>query len=279
MVVSSSSEEDNVTGPLLRMYLPFPRLSFIVDPFFVSILNWVVHFRAKLPTREPPVMGLSDADLEPRGFKDGTSQGSRGYLSTSPVLYSGQGKGSLPPTDLVPASTPFLAGEHSATVVLEPEDHEEIGSATPQAVSLSPLLVLVLQAARLSPSLSEGIPSSRNRVRSPPANPRPVHSQRRSDKVPFLRIPWRRRGPEQREGPGGRGPAAPPQKSGWGTQHPTGERYAASVRRTEAVRAQLEGVQAERDSAQLERASLMKERESLRASRDEKLQSNDCMLG
>ncbi|GAA0166750.1 hypothetical protein LIER_21835 [Lithospermum erythrorhizon] len=40
------------------------------------------------------------------------------------------------------------------------------------------------------------------------------------------------------------------------------ERYAASIRRTEAVRAELEGVQVERDSAQLERDALNKETES-----------------
>ncbi|GAA0164078.1 hypothetical protein LIER_19797 [Lithospermum erythrorhizon] len=47
------------------------------------------------------------------------------------------------------------------------------------------------------------------------------------------------------------------------------ERYGASVRRTEAVRASLEDVQAERDSAMKERDSAMRERDILRAGRDE----------
>ncbi|GAA0157156.1 hypothetical protein LIER_14481 [Lithospermum erythrorhizon] len=49
------------------------------------------------------------------------------------------------------------------------------------------------------------------------------------------------------------------------------ERYATSIRRTEAVKAELEGMHAKRDFALLERDAIENERESLRASRDEML--------
>ncbi|GAA0159502.1 hypothetical protein LIER_16259 [Lithospermum erythrorhizon] len=49
------------------------------------------------------------------------------------------------------------------------------------------------------------------------------------------------------------------------------EKYAASIRHTEVVRAELEGVQAERDSA-------LKDRDNLRAGRDEILQTHDRLL-
>ncbi|GAA0167626.1 hypothetical protein LIER_22513 [Lithospermum erythrorhizon] len=103
MVVSSCSEEDEVTRPLLRRYLHFPGLSSFVDPFVASILTWVARFSSHLPAGKPLVMGPRDAALELRGVRDDTSQASRGYLSSSPVLHFGQGEGSLPPTDPVSA--------------------------------------------------------------------------------------------------------------------------------------------------------------------------------
>ncbi|GAA0157555.1 hypothetical protein LIER_14800 [Lithospermum erythrorhizon] len=57
------------------------------------------------------------------------------------------------------------------------------------------------------------------------------------------------------------------------------ERYATSMRCTEAVTAEMEGLQAERDFAQLEKEGFRMERESLRTSKDEALLSNDRMLG
>ncbi|GAA0156077.1 hypothetical protein LIER_13652 [Lithospermum erythrorhizon] len=57
------------------------------------------------------------------------------------------------------------------------------------------------------------------------------------------------------------------------------ERYAASVRRTDSVRAEMDGVHAERDSTQMEREAFQKEMEVLRTDRDETLQSNVRLLG
>ncbi|GAA0155645.1 hypothetical protein LIER_13331 [Lithospermum erythrorhizon] len=46
------------------------------------------------------------------------------------------------------------------------------------------------------------------------------------------------------------------------------ERYAASVRRTDSVKAELDGVRTERDFAEMEREAFWKERKVLRTSRD-----------
>ncbi|GAA0158652.1 hypothetical protein LIER_15618 [Lithospermum erythrorhizon] len=99
VVVSSSLGEDEMVGALQRMYLPFPGLSSFVDPFVTSILTWVARFRARHPIGESPMLAQSDTTLKPQGAGGDTSQGSRGNLSCSPILPSGQGQGSLPPID------------------------------------------------------------------------------------------------------------------------------------------------------------------------------------
>ncbi|GAA0163335.1 hypothetical protein LIER_19229 [Lithospermum erythrorhizon] len=164
VVVSSSLEEDEVMGPLLRRYLPFPGLTTFVDPFVSSILTWVAFFR------------------------DGTSESSMESLSASMVPPSGQGLGNLPLIDSTSTATPVLAGEYSVTVVLELEDPREVISVTPHDASTSSSPILAPQVAGLSPSPPEGLPSFRKRVRSPLANPPPTQSQRRSDKTPLSQV-------------------------------------------------------------------------------------------
>ncbi|GAA0186166.1 hypothetical protein LIER_33454 [Lithospermum erythrorhizon] len=132
----------------------------------------------------------------------------------------------------VSAATPTLAGKHSITVVLELEDHGEVGSMASQAITPSRLLVL-------SPVPPAGGSSVSKRSPADPSHEELISSfSTLGDK----------------------------------------KRYTASIRRIEAVRAELGSMQAERDSAPLERDSLKKERESLCAIRDEELQSNDHLL-
>ncbi|GAA0156994.1 hypothetical protein LIER_14354 [Lithospermum erythrorhizon] len=176
-----------------------------------------------------------------------------------PSSLQGKAKGSLPPIDLVYAATPTLVGDHSTTVVSEPEDHGEVGSAAPQAITPSPLPVLIAQASRLSTSPSEGFPASRKRMGSPPANPPLVQSQRRSDKAPLSQSPI---SPTKDSLASRESPSNPSHEELTFSFSTLGDkkRYATSVRRTKAVRTELEGVQVERDSAQLEKDALRKDR-------------------
>ncbi|GAA0176522.1 hypothetical protein LIER_29499 [Lithospermum erythrorhizon] len=50
VVASSSSEEDEVTGPLMRGYLSLPGFSFFVDPFIASLLTYAASFKPRLST-------------------------------------------------------------------------------------------------------------------------------------------------------------------------------------------------------------------------------------
>ncbi|GAA0151732.1 hypothetical protein LIER_10387 [Lithospermum erythrorhizon] len=56
------------------------------------------------------------------------------------------------------------------------------------------------------------------------------------------------------------------------------EKHVASVRRTEAVKAELEGMQAERDSALLERDASQKKRDALEKERESPCTGRDEML-
>ncbi|GAA0145031.1 hypothetical protein LIER_05319 [Lithospermum erythrorhizon] len=114
VVVSSASEEDEVTGCLLRRFLPLPGLSFFVDLFIASLLTWAARFRPRPPARGPSV-------------------------TTQMLLL----------WDL-------------------------------KAITLSPLPALAAQVTGPSPLAPEGPSASRKRKGSPPSNPRPTQSQRRS---------------------------------------------------------------------------------------------------
>ncbi|GAA0160658.1 hypothetical protein LIER_39080 [Lithospermum erythrorhizon] len=266
VMVSNSSEEDEVTGPLLRRPSP--------------------------SSGGPPVMGPSDVVLGPQGIMDGTSQGSSGNHSSSPLLPPWKGKGSSSPADLVSVATLALADEYSATVVLEPQDRGE--------------------GVRLSPSASKGLPASKKSgipscqstaaaiLKESPAPPAGGSSMsKRSAEDPnqkerissFFALGDKASGSSFRVGhlehelKTLKRETSPEEGvlqrrlTNLTVEHSTlQERCATRIRRTKAVRAELEGVQANRDFAQLERDSLKKERESLCACRDEALQSNDRLL-
>ncbi|GAA0187310.1 hypothetical protein LIER_34598 [Lithospermum erythrorhizon] len=80
-----------------------------------------------------------------------------------------QSQGSLPPTNPVRTATPVGASGHSTTMALELEDHGEVGSETPQVAPSSFPPVLGPQAARLPSSPPEGLPASKKRSPTFPA--------------------------------------------------------------------------------------------------------------
>ncbi|GAA0158429.1 hypothetical protein LIER_15459 [Lithospermum erythrorhizon] len=136
---------------------------------------------APLPLLIVPTTSSDQQPLRPRPSAGGPSV-------TSPS----DDKGSVLPVGQVgtttPADGPILVGEHSATVVLEPKGHKEVGSATPLDSTPSPLPTSVVQDTGSSPSAPEGPSASKKRMRSPPSNPLPIQSQRRSDKALFSRV-------------------------------------------------------------------------------------------
>ncbi|GAA0183455.1 hypothetical protein LIER_30863 [Lithospermum erythrorhizon] len=60
VVVRNSSEEEEVTCPLLRRYPPLPGLSFFVSPFMAFLLTLVARFRPRSPVKDPFAIGPSD---------------------------------------------------------------------------------------------------------------------------------------------------------------------------------------------------------------------------
>ncbi|GAA0176867.1 hypothetical protein LIER_29621 [Lithospermum erythrorhizon] len=125
VVVSSSSKEDEVVSPLLR--------------------------RIRHPVGESPVLGPSEAALEPLGAGNNTSPGSRGNLSASPWA-----KGSW-------------GGRLSESFCCHFNFSSRLGAASYEAVPIS--------TGRTPDPHEEG--------GTPLANPWPVQSQRRSEKAPL----------------------------------------------------------------------------------------------
>ncbi|GAA0156951.1 hypothetical protein LIER_14318 [Lithospermum erythrorhizon] len=262
-----------VMGPLLRRYFPFPGF-----PPFLTPLS--------------PLFSLGLRILGP-------ITPSERHMWWAPVMLLGSlvasGKGPPKVRGETYLRLPFLLPGKAK--VLCPQLTQRLLPLLSWPVSPSPSPpVLALKAARLSPSPSRELPSSNKRVGSFPANPRPAQYQRMSDKAPLLQSPTF---PTQ-ESLASKRSRADPSHEEWissfftlgdkalkkekahgegilqrhlrnlsGEHNTLQERYATSVCRTKAVRAELEGMQAERDAAQLERDALRKERESLRADRDE----------
>ncbi|GAA0167920.1 hypothetical protein LIER_22754 [Lithospermum erythrorhizon] len=88
-------------------------------------------------------------------------------LSASPHPPPGQDQIPLLPTDHALAATPAGASRHLSTIVLQPEDHGEVGSATPQVPPSASFPALEPHTTKLSPFLLEGQPSLRKRMGYP----------------------------------------------------------------------------------------------------------------
>ncbi|GAA0175834.1 hypothetical protein LIER_28932 [Lithospermum erythrorhizon] len=291
VMVSSSLEEDEVESPLLRRYLRFPGLSPFADPFFASIFTRAACFRARHPIRESPMFGPSDAFLDPQGAEVNTSQVLMGNLSASPHPPLRQGVGLLLPTEQAPIATLGRAGGHSTTVLLDLEDQREVGSTTPQPPpSASSRSQRRLGKDSLPQSPAFPSQSSLASRRSPAdQNHKELISSFSTlgDKLFDLQgvVLQSYKGLlssyEEASGSSSRAgqlehelKALRKEKAQEEGEYNTlQERYAARVRRTEAVKDELEGMQAERDSALLERDALKKEGENFRTGRDEMLQT------
>ncbi|GAA0175227.1 hypothetical protein LIER_41870 [Lithospermum erythrorhizon] len=135
VMVSSSSREDEAASPLLRRYLPFSGSQLLSNHFSPLLSHGLC------------VVGLA-SPWEKQPYR---------VTLTSPRSSKGHGQ-SLPPTvDCAPGDTPVgTGGQHSATVVLNPEDQRE-----PRG---SPLLL--------------------KRIGSPLVNPRPTQYLRWIGKTP-----------------------------------------------------------------------------------------------
>ncbi|GAA0170645.1 hypothetical protein LIER_24867 [Lithospermum erythrorhizon] len=126
VVVGRSLEEDEALSPLLRRYLPFPGLTSFVKSLGTSILTWAARHRPRPSAGETSVPNYQGIVLE---------SSSRG---TSAALVN--------------------AGEqHSATVVLEPEDQGGVDLAVAQTPSPVPLPALESQTLKKAMS-PPGVP-------------------------------------------------------------------------------------------------------------------------
>ncbi|GAA0172169.1 hypothetical protein LIER_26048 [Lithospermum erythrorhizon] len=107
-----------------------------------------------------------------------------GHLSSSSSLL-GQSQSPLPSANRVSrADLVDAGGQHSATVVLEPEDQEGVGSATLQTSSSVPLQAPGSQPMGQAMSPPGSSLPSRKRMGSPLASPHPSQSRRRSERTP-----------------------------------------------------------------------------------------------
>ncbi|GAA0162296.1 hypothetical protein LIER_18419 [Lithospermum erythrorhizon] len=141
VVVSSSSEEDESLSSLLRRDLPFPRLTFFVEPFVASILIWAASHRPRPHTGETSAPNFQDAALESSGKGTNTPPSPEGHFSSKPPLL-GQNQNPLSSTPQVPHSALVDTGEqHSTTVILGPEAQGGAGLAVPQTPSSVPFSV------------------------------------------------------------------------------------------------------------------------------------------
>ncbi|GAA0185024.1 hypothetical protein LIER_32312 [Lithospermum erythrorhizon] len=171
--------------------------------------------------------------------------------------------------------------ECSATLVLETEDHGEVGATTPLAANPSPLPTPLTQAVQaptspLPPTTSKPSASKKSKGSSP-ASPRSTHSQRISEKAPNIvlhpprgcssyeessgstshipQLEWEledlRKHKAQEEGTLRRR-----LKNLAGVYDSRKERYAASVRKKDTLRAKLEGVEESRAQVRTMEANL-----------------------
>ncbi|GAA0144407.1 hypothetical protein LIER_04864 [Lithospermum erythrorhizon] len=201
------------------------------------------------------------------------------------------------PSEHTPGATPPGASGHSTTVVLEPEDHREVGSTIPEVPPSTSLPALEPHTTRLSSSLSGGRTAPKKRMGSllflglqgvvllsfkgilSTYEEASGSSSRACQLENELKTLRKKKAREE-------GALQHRLRNLTGEHNTLQEKYVVSVRRAEAVKAELEGMQAERDCALLkmdafkkEMDALKKERESLRAGSDEMLQTNDRLLG
>ncbi|GAA0170650.1 hypothetical protein LIER_24871 [Lithospermum erythrorhizon] len=267
VMVSSSSEEDGTMSSLLRMYLPLPGLSFFVEPLVASILTWAACHRPRLAHGETYALGPQDALPEPQGMRINTSPGSEGNLSSpSPPSLLGQSQSPLPTANQALGDAPVNAsGQHSTTVVLDRDNLSGVGIVTPQTPSSVLLQASELHAMGQSMSPPRSSLPPRKGMGTSLVSPRPSQSLRRSEKTPpppspnhtelissFSALGDKLEGELRalkKENPCEEGVLQRRLKNLVGEHITLQEKYAASVRRTEAVRAELEGVPAKRESA------------------------------
>ncbi|GAA0167448.1 hypothetical protein LIER_40377 [Lithospermum erythrorhizon] len=114
---------------------PFSWLTCFVEPLVSSLLTWATRHRPRLPFGEASASIPLDVAPKSQGMGTHTRQSLKGHLSSSSLLL-GQRQGPLPTSNQVPgAALVDVGGQHSTTVVLEPEDQGSVGSATPQTPS------------------------------------------------------------------------------------------------------------------------------------------------
>ncbi|GAA0155865.1 hypothetical protein LIER_38169 [Lithospermum erythrorhizon] len=199
-----------------------------------------------------------------------------------------QDQSPLLPADHAPGPTPVGASGHLATVVLDPEDHGEVGSAIPQSSMASRRPPAGPNHEQLISSFSalgdkffslQGIQLQSYKGLLSSYEEASESSSRAGQLENELMTLRKKKAQEE-------GTLQRRLRKLSGVHNTAQEKYAASFHRTEAVKAKLEGMQAKRDSALLERYAskkdkdaLKKERESLRAGRDEMLEANDRLLG
>ncbi|GAA0170561.1 hypothetical protein LIER_24791 [Lithospermum erythrorhizon] len=136
-------------------YFPFPGITSFVDPLVASILTWATRHRPRPSLGDVSTPSLNDVAPKSPAMGTNTASIPEGHhSSSSPPL--GQSQSPLPLAYQVPSAAPGDAGgQHSATVVLEPGDHDGVGFVTPQTPSLVPH-----QALECHP-MSQATPPSR----------------------------------------------------------------------------------------------------------------------
>ncbi|GAA0183643.1 hypothetical protein LIER_31020 [Lithospermum erythrorhizon] len=117
-VVRSSLEEEDVTGPLMRRYSPFPVLSFFVQPLMAFLITLVAHFMPSNPTENPS-----------SGIPSGTSPGAQSGMGKFP-----KGSGGDTLSTLVP---PQEHGERFVALLVPTSDYTVVPLKS-LSLSLSP---------------------------------------------------------------------------------------------------------------------------------------------
>ncbi|GAA0186402.1 hypothetical protein LIER_33690 [Lithospermum erythrorhizon] len=237
--------------------------------------------RPRLPIGEASKLNLQDAASESEGMETITPPCPEGNLSSfSPPSPLGDNQTLRPSASQTPgAASTDAGGQHTATVVLEPEDQGGIGFVTPNYFLGPP------PSSRVS-APGSGRVSMSERTPPPPSPAAPNHANLISsfstmgdERVVLQSYKELLSSYEEACRSSSRAGQLEGELRALKVERAREKGQAwASVHRAEAVKAALETMQAERDSTMKVRDAEVKERDTFGAGRDEMLQSHDHLL-